>query len=117
MWKFAKGFNVRDLKAHLEAKPEPLGLPGEVLPSEQAAHPPKLRPLDRQQPTSPESSGRGSGGRRASLLIPGKESPRWLSLQQVITKRSYVFIFSYMMSYGQSQEQELSAVRLSLSLT
>ncbi len=36
-WKFPKGFNVRDLKSLTEPKPEPLlpvGLPGEVMPSE-----------------------------------------------------------------------------------
>lgn len=88
VWKFPKGFNVRDLKAHVEAKPEPLlpvGLPGEVTPSE-TGH--KTRVSERSDASTDSFSSAASrgntSGRRASLLLPGKEDPKWLSLQQVM---------------------------------
>lgn len=81
-WKFPKGFNVRDLKSLTEPKPEPLlGLPGEVMPSE-TGH--KAHMSERSDTSSDSASSRWpAGGRRASLLLPGKEDPKWLSLQQV----------------------------------
>lgn len=80
MWKFPKGINARDLKARLaESKQaETLGLPGEVLPAE------RISAISSMSSERPPQSGRGPlPNLRQSLLVPGKESPRWLSLQQV----------------------------------
>jgi hypothetical protein len=83
VWKFSKSFNVRDLKAHLDIKPEQLGLPGEVMPSEQA---PKPQSPQERSPEAPSAAPvKDSRGHRASLLVPGKQSPRYLHIQQVPT--------------------------------
>ena len=72
---------MRDLKAYVEAKPEPLlGLPGEVMPSEAGQ---KARMSERSDASADSFSSRSTAARRASLLLPGKEDPKWLSLQQV----------------------------------
>ena len=85
VWKFPKGINAKDLKARLaeSRQAEILGLPGEVMPSSERV----------STVSSATGSERGAPGQlpgrqgqlRQSLLVPGRESPRWLSLQQVET--------------------------------
>lgn len=58
-----------------------MGLPGEVMPSEPGQ---KARMSERSDTSADSFSSRGTAARRASLLLPGKEDPKWLSLQQVL---------------------------------
>lgn len=92
VWKFPKGFNVRDLKAHVEAKPEPLlpvGLPGEVTPSE-TGH--KTRVSERSDASTDSFSSAASrgntSGRRASLLLPGRRTPNGSACSRSCTTAS-----------------------------
>jgi hypothetical protein len=99
VWKLPAGLRVQDLKALLEAaKAEAFPpLPGEVKPQQPQPQQPQQRPpspalppqrAQRESMFSMGAGGAKSGkggsgaGRRFSLLLPGKESPRWLSLQQ-----------------------------------
>ena len=82
VWKFPKSISARDLKAcQAESKrAEALGLPGEVLPSEGAPAGASTAAPDQATSLMQPSSSRGL---RQSIIVPGRESPRWLSLQQV----------------------------------
>ena len=82
MWKFPKGINARDLKARLaeSRQAETLGLSEEVLPPEGAPLAHISMPAEKGLPALQPGS---KGKIRQSLLVPGRESPRWLSLQQV----------------------------------
>ena len=82
VWKFPKGINARDLKARLaeSRQAETLGLSEEVPPPEGAPFSSISMPAEKGLPAVQLGS---KGKLRQSLLVPGRESPRWLSLQQV----------------------------------
>ena len=82
VWKFPKGINARDLKARLaESKQaEALGLLEEALPPQ---GPPAASISAASEKGLPALQPGSKGKLRQSLLVPGRESPRWLSLQQV----------------------------------
>lgn len=81
-WKFPKGINARDLKARLaeSRQAETLGLAEEALPQEGT---PVASISAAAEKGLPALQPGNKGKFRQSLLVPGRESPRWLSLQQV----------------------------------
>ena len=82
VWKFPKGINARDLKARLaeSRQAETLGLQGEAPLSDRDPLTPVSAAAEKGLPAGQPSS---KGSARQSFLIPGRDSPRWLSLQQV----------------------------------
>ena len=83
MWKFPKGINARDLRARLaeSRQVETLGLSEEALAPEGALTASISAAAEKRSPAVQPGS---KGKLRQSLLVPGRESPQWLSLQQVI---------------------------------
>lgn len=86
VWKFPKGINAKDLKARLaeSRQAETLSLPGEMMTSSERV--PTVSSATGSQRGAPGQLPGRQGQLRQSLLVPGRESPRWLSQQQVETQ-------------------------------